>query len=142
MITSLVIFYIYNVIVIKQFFCGIFLPLFQIVCIINNIFLSYSIFEILIYLNICTHIFCKVFYMQIWFKEYSISFKIFAKTIFSCIFLFLSHLVIQFAIPCNAPHHIKFHPAPCQSPDTSITIKRFMYVLFSPLRLPPNGMYR
>ena len=42
--------------------------------------------------------------------------------------------------PCNPPQMTNVHAAPCQSPPSSIVASRFMYVLGSPLRLPPNGM--
>lgn len=51
-------------------------------------------------------------------------------------------LLTQLAIPCRAPQMINVQPAPCHSPDTSMTNKRLKYVLAVPFLLPPRGIYK
>ena len=42
--------------------------------------------------------------------------------------------------PWMPPQTMNVHPAPCQSPPSSIVSIRFRYVISLPFRLPPSGM--
>src|ERR1035438_1930880 len=46
------------------------------------------------------------------------------------------------AQPWSPPQTTKFQLAPCQRPPSNIVRNRFRYVLRTPWRFPPSGMYK